>query len=210
MSDKKYTYPERFYGVCNEDVIAESYPFATDDAEAQSSARAQIENVLRDHAKQHGYTQEDLKNDKVKYSLIKCPARPIPQADIHKMHKHYDIHKKVLSMDKEMLRKFLEFRVSCLKEEMTEIEEALKNNSAEDVIDGIIDWIVFGIGTLDLYQVDFNEAWRRVHCANMSKEVGIKEERPNPFGLPDLLKPVGFENPTHDKNHGKIAEALNG
>lgn len=208
MSDKKYTYPEKFYGVCNEDVVAESYPFDAADEKSIEHAKQQLELFLKDHAKTKGYTQEDLDAEKVKYSLVRCQARPIPQADINKMHQHYGVHKEMLKMDKETLKKFLEFRVGCLKEEQEEIEEGLKNGSAEDIIDGIIDWIVFGLGTLDLYGVDFNEAWRRVHTANMNKEVGIKEGRPNPFGLPDLLKPEGFENPTHEGNHGKIGTAL--
>ena len=36
----------------------------------------------------------------------------------------------------------------------------------------------------------------------MAKEVGVKEERPNPLGLPDLVKPEGWVNPSHSGNHG--------
>jgi len=38
----------------------------------------------------------------------------------------------------------------------------------------------------------------------MNKEIGIKKERPNPFGLPDLIKPDGWEPPIHTDNHGKL------
>ena len=37
-----------------------------------------------------------------------------------------------------------------------------------------------------------------------SKEVGRKETRPNPLGLPDLVKPEGWEAPSHEGNHGKL------
>ena len=36
----------------------------------------------------------------------------------------------------------------------------------------------------------------------MNKEVGIKPERPNPYGLPDLIKPDNWEAPTHGENTG--------
>ena len=38
----------------------------------------------------------------------------------------------------------------------------------------------------------------------MAKEVGIKKERPNPYGLPDLIKPDDWEPPCHEDNHGKF------
>jgi hypothetical protein len=38
----------------------------------------------------------------------------------------------------------------------------------------------------------------------MSKEVGVKKERPNPLGLPDLVKPEGWINPSHSGNHGLL------
>ena len=41
-----------------------------------------------------------------------------------------------------------------------------------------------------------------------SKEIGIKKERPNPLGLPDLVKPAGWENPNHNGNHGLFTNAF--
>jgi predicted HAD superfamily Cof-like phosphohydrolase len=74
--------------------------------------------------------------------------------------------------------------------------------AAEDVVDAMIDLCVVAIGTLNAFQVDAYEAWDRVHVANMSKEVGIKASRPNPLGLPDLIKPPGWVGPRHDDNLG--------
>jgi len=42
----------------------------------------------------------------------------------------------------------------------------------------------------------------------MSKKPGVKPGRPNPFGLPDLLKPSGWTPPTHEGNHGDFEKAL--
>jgi len=38
----------------------------------------------------------------------------------------------------------------------------------------------------------------------MTKEVGIKASRPNPLGLPDLIKPEGWQPPSHQGNHGLL------
>ena len=48
-----------------------------------------------------------------------------------------------------------------------------------------------------LLGIDAHKAWHEVHKANMSKEVGVKESRPNPLGLPDLIKPEGWKAPSH-------------
>jgi predicted HAD superfamily Cof-like phosphohydrolase len=67
---------------------------------------------------------------------------------------------------------------------------------------------VFAIGTLDVFGVDANKAWDAIYEANMSKEPGVKPGRPNPFGLPDLIKPADWQGPDHEGNHGDFANAL--
>jgi predicted HAD superfamily Cof-like phosphohydrolase len=62
------------------------------------------------------------------------------------------------------------------------------------------------IGTLDSMGIDSYEAWNKVLRANLSKEVGIKPERPNPLGLPDLIKPAGWKAPSHANNHGLLTK----
>jgi hypothetical protein len=61
---------------------------------------------------------------------------------------------------------------------------------------------------LDSYEVDAYTAWNRVLDANLGKQVGIKEGRPNPWGLPDLLKPEGWTAPTHVDNVGLFAQVF--
>ena len=70
------------------------------------------------------------------------------------------------------------------------------------VVDGLIDLCVVAIGTLDAMGVNVHKAWDEVLTANMAKEVGVKESRPNPLGLPDLIKPEGWIAPVHFPNHG--------
>ena len=114
--------------------------------------------------------------------------------DISNMHDHYGVREKVKQFDQEKLKKFLE-------EEMKELKDA---ETSEDVVDALIDLCVVAIGTLDLFDVDAHKAWNVVHEANMSKKVGVKASRPNPLGLPDLIKPEGWKAPTHEHNHGLL------
>lgn len=121
--------------------------------------------------------------------------------DIAEMHTKFGVNEKIRTFDKEKLSKFLEFRINFLQEELDEMKNA---KNADDVVDALIDLCVVAIGTLDAYDVDSYEAWNRVHSANMAKEVGIKASRPNPLGLPDLIKPEGWTSPTHADNVGLL------
>jgi predicted HAD superfamily Cof-like phosphohydrolase len=112
-------------------------------------------------------------------------------------------------MEPETLRAMLKFRIDFLQEELDETRKALDEDfDPEEIVDGCIDLCVVAIGTLDLFDVDVQEAWNRVHAANMSKEAGIKPGRPNPLGLPDLMKPAGWVAPNHLDNHGFMAKAF--
>ena len=122
-------------------------------------------------------------------------------ADIADMHRKFGVKTAVSEFDKEKLAKFLEFRINFLQEELDEMKTA---KNGDDVVDALIDLCVVAIGTLDAFNVNSYEAWNRVHEKNMQKEVGIKESRPNPLGLPDLIKPEGWESPTHFDNIGLL------
>lgn len=126
-------------------------------------------------------------------------------ADVERMHDVYGFRDAVARLDEEGLRSLLEFRKSMLREEMRELEEA---ETAEDVVDALIDLCVFAIGTLDLFEVDGDVAWNEVHQANMTKEVGVKPGRPNPLGLPDLTKPKLWRGPSHVNNLGLLESVL--
>jgi len=121
-------------------------------------------------------------------------------ADIYVMHDKFGVHDIVRKMNFQQKVDYLRFRVSCLKEEINEIEQDLVD--PENVVDGLIDLVVFAIGTLDAFDVEVDDAWLSVMAANMSKEPGIKPERPNPMGFPDMIKPTGWKAPSHEGNHG--------
>ena len=123
--------------------------------------------------------------------------------DIHLMQAKY-LTRSWVNANPEKLKKFLEFRVDFLKEELMETQAALTNNDAEEIVDGLIDLCVVAIGTLDAFGVDPYKAWDAVLEANMNKKVGKKPTRPNPLGVPDLIKPEGWTAPSHEGNHGKF------
>lgn len=131
--------------------------------------------------------------------------------DIRNMHAKYGVHEWVEKHkdNPEMLARFLDFRLSFLREELEETQRAvLETKDAGEVVDGLIDLCVVAIGTLDAFNVDAEKAWNIVWNANMRKRVGVKESRPNPLGLPDLIKPEGWKAPNHDDNTGYITDAL--
>ncbi len=129
--------------------------------------------------------------------------------DIRNMHKQFGVHQWLRdSKNKNKLRDFMVFRLDFLEEEFEETQKAFFSNDKEGVVDGLIDLIVVAIGTLDILGVDTDKAWDEVHGANMSKEPGIKESRPNPLGLPDMIKKPDWKGPNHEGNTGRLDEFL--
>ena len=133
--------------------------------------------------------------------------------DMIDMHHKYGVDKWMgdelkSDVDWRKINKFMQFRIGMMQEELDETKNAFEKKDAEEIVDGIIDLCVFAIGTLEVFGVDANKAWDEVYRANMSKEVGIKEGRPNPLGLPDLVKPEGWEGPDHKGNHGNITDSF--
>lgn len=125
--------------------------------------------------------------------------------DVEQMHWKFSqdggLRALVAKMPADLRREFFRFRVKFLEEELTELREA---DSPADAVDALIDLCVVAIGTLDAFGVGVRTAWDRVHEANMAKTCGPNPGRPNPFGLPDLIKPEGWTAPTHDDNVGLL------
>jgi len=130
--------------------------------------------------------------------------------DIYMMHNKFGVKEwfEANKDNKDLMDKYLRFRLSMCKEELDETLAAVATKDPEEIVDGLIDLCVFAIGTLDVFGVDAHKAWDVVYEANMSKSPGVKEGRPNPFGLPDLIKPDGWTAPTHEDNHGDFPNAL--
>lgn len=148
--------------------------------------------------------------------------------DIYMMHNKFGVKEwfDANKGNKELMANYLTFRLNMCLEELLETAEAadlelainedgkfafmgdVTKTDPEEIVDGLIDLCVFAIGTLDVFGVDANKAWDAVYQANIVKNVGVKPGRPNPFGLPDLIKPEGWVAPSHDGNHGQLEFAL--
>ena len=128
--------------------------------------------------------------------------------DINRMHNKYGVRDWVSQASPFELKKYLEFRLNFIKEEYDETREAMIMEDAEEIVDGLIDICVVAIGTLDAMGINSHKAWDEVMKANMAKEVGEKPERPNPLGLPDLIKPAGWVAPSHEDNHGILNKSF--
>ena len=132
--------------------------------------------------------------------------------DIFNMHQKFGVHawvdEQVRFGNKDKLNEFLRFRLRFLQEELNEMGTAVDEKNPEEIVDALIDLCVVAIGTLDAFNIDAHKAWKEVHTANMAKQPGVKESRPNPLGLPDLVKPEGWEGPTHEDNHEYLTYAV--
>lgn len=134
--------------------------------------------------------------------------------DIANMHTKFGVNPVIRTLDKEKLRTFLKFRIDFLQEELDEMRDAMSESyekpesRADDTVDALIDLCVVAIGTLNAFDVDAYEAWARVHEKNMEKNPGVNPNRPNPLGLPDLIKPAGWTSPTHADNVGLLSRVF--
>jgi len=123
--------------------------------------------------------------------------------DMQDMHAKFGVNQVIRGLDKAKLMAFIQFRIKFLQEEL---DEMIVSNNGDDTVDALIDLCVVAIGTLDALDVDAHTAWDRVLESNMTKEVGIKASRPNPLGLPDLIKPEGWIAPSHADNVGLLSK----
>ena len=133
--------------------------------------------------------------------------------DIAEMHTKFGVNPVIRTLDQAKLRQFLQFRIDFLQEELDELNAALNDpeftkDRADETVDALIDLSVVAIGTLNAFDVNAYEAWNRVHGKNMEKNPGVNPNRPNPLGLPDLIKPEGWTPPTHIDNVGLLKKVF--
>tara|TARA_R110002167_G_scaffold731_2_gene3194 strand:- start:532 stop:1035 length:504 start_codon:yes stop_codon:yes gene_type:complete len=119
--------------------------------------------------------------------------------DISDMHDKFEakewIDHMYLTKNYKLLDQFLAFRLDFIEEEFEETIAAFAQKDHKEVADGLIDLIVVAIGTLDLFDMNADAIWAKVYKANITKSKGINTSRPNPFGLPDMVKPEGWKAP---------------
>lgn len=87
------------------------------------------------------------------------------------------------------------FRVGFLQEEFQEYCEASDDGDLERMLDALVDLVYVALGTAYQHGFDFNEAWRRVHAANMAK-VRVERASDSKRGSTyDVVKPAGWRAP---------------
>lgn len=128
--------------------------------------------------------------------------------DIKNMHGRFGVHEWLEDSTPESRKELMKLRMRMLTEEYAETMNAYLQGDPEEMIDGLIDICVISIGTLDIAGVTVQRAWDEIYRANISKSPGVKPNRPNPLGLPDLIKPDDWVGPDHSNNHGILKEFL--
>ena len=109
----------------------------------------------------------------------------------------------------------IEFRRRFLGEELDEYNESSDLTTVElstsnpdgaehqvitkllsDQLDALVDLVYVALGTAYLQGFDFDEAWRRVHAANMAKKKAEPDGSDSKRGSPhDVVKPEGWVAP---------------
>lgn len=91
------------------------------------------------------------------------------------------------------LTELWEERLEKMREELDEFEDACKSGDLAGAADALVDLGVFLKGTVVMMGLPWRVLWDDVMRANVSKERGIKPERPD--HTQDLIKPEGWEGP---------------
>lgn len=115
------------------------------------------------------------------------------------MHKKFRISSPNSNADHERAE-FLEcmlFRATAMGEELNEFQRAVLKNDRVDQLDSLVDLAVFLFGTAELLGWDsncFEEAFRRVMEANLTKELAVTGSKSKRGYKADLVKPTGWKS----------------
>lgn len=82
----------------------------------------------------------------------------------------------------------MKFRIKFMREELDEYVQASIDDNLEEQLDALVDLAYVVIGTALDHGFDFDEAFRRVHAANMRKEY-------DPMHRKGMRKPEGWRAP---------------
>lgn len=88
-----------------------------------------------------------------------------------------------------------DFRIKFLEEELNEYKKSVEDCDLEGQLDALVDLVYVALGTAHLQGFKFNEAWKRVHEANMRKVRATSEEQSKRNSSSDVIKPAGWEPP---------------
>jgi predicted HAD superfamily Cof-like phosphohydrolase len=107
------------------------------------------------------------------------------------------------------------FRVRFMREELKEYLDAVSRaedavrgraepsfddevaHELEHMLDALVDLTYVVLGTAYLHGFDFEEAWARVHAANMGKVRAARASESKRKSKNDVVKPPGWKPPRH-------------
>lgn len=96
---------------------------------------------------------------------------------------------------RELPRDLRNFRMDFMEEELSEYAVCIASGDLHGQLDALVDLVYVVVGTAYLQGFDFNEAFRRVHEANMKKvkATSLKDSRRG--SIHDVVKPAGWTAP---------------
>lgn len=111
--------------------------------------------------------------------------------DVEKFHEKFDLeyrdYPRALSTSEK------NFRLVCMREEIQEYADA---DNLEGEMDALVDLVYFALGTAYRHGFDrFDEAWERVHAANMAKIIATDAKHSKRNYKGDIIKPKGWKSP---------------
>jgi len=86
-------------------------------------------------------------------------------------------------------------KLKHLHEELVEYKEATEKERLVDQLDALVDLVYVALGTAYLHGFDFNEAFRRVHAANMKKTRAVSSKESKRGSRYDVVKPPNWKAP---------------
>lgn len=86
-----------------------------------------------------------------------------------------------------------DFRYKFLQEELDELSLAWDTSDVEKQFDALIDLVYVALGTACMMGLNFNEGWRRVHEANMTKVRAQSSADSKRGSSLDVVKPEGWK-----------------
>ena len=123
-------------------------------------------------------------------------------ADLEAFHERFGLE--YTGMPRLLPGELLRFRVQFLQEELTEyishIGKEDTHDALEEALDALVDLVYVAIGTAYLHGFTpaiFDEAWRRVQDANMSKKRVERASDSKRGSMYDVIKPPGWTPPSH-------------
>lgn len=114
---------------------------------------------------------------------------------VEKMHKKFGIKSPSADHERAEFLETMLFRVTAMGEELNEFQRAILKNDRVEQLDALVDLAVFLFGTAELlgWNADsFEEAFRRVMEANLSKELAFTSKASKRGFKLDLTKPAGW------------------